>query len=419
MRPADVRTLRAVEPPLAGYLRPFKRDCAHLAQLLAEGLPVGAGVVLDPTMASESEGLREQARIAGIEVVLDPRVMELATPGGFARKNLRELPWAGVEVHSPDYFLGSRASSLVNEVAELAVDMKVSAVLAPTHFLEGRGSRWVAVDSEAATMLREALDAVGGEDIALYYVLASSFTVLDPSERARVLARLRDKPLDALWLRIHNFGTSSSGPVNLRRYVALCREAHQLGLPVVAERTGTVGLPLLALGCVGGIESGITFGDSFDAGAWQRKPSGKPFIPQPRVYLTEIGGFLPAKEAGQFLRRRGMHGHVCQGRGCCRRGVEDMLGDPRRHFVVSRAREIESLSRLPAGLRAHQYLETWLRPASDRATRAMQVDESLERHRKRLDQWRGAIGAIVEEDRQGVSRSLVPQGGRIRRRRPA
>jgi hypothetical protein len=366
-------------------------------------------------MASESEGLREQAQIAGLEVVLDPRVMELATPGGFARKNLRELPWAGLDVHSADDFLGTRAPSLVNELAQLAVAMKVSAVLAPTHFLEGRGSRWVTVDSESATMLREALNAAGGEDIALYYVLASSFTVLDPTERASVLARLRDKPLDALWLRIHNFGTSSSGPVNLRRYVALCRDAHQLGLPVVAERTGTVGLPLLALGCVGGIESGITFGD---AGAWQRRPSGKPFIPQPRVYLPEIGAFLPVREAGQFLRRRGMHGHVCQGRGCCRRGVEDMLGDPRRHFVVSRAREIESLSRLPAGLRTQQYLETWLRPASDRATRAMQVDESLERHRKRLDQWRGAIGAIAE-DPEGVTRSLILQGGRIRRRRPA
>jgi hypothetical protein len=101
---------------------------------------------------------------------------------------------------------------------------------------------------------------------------------------------------------------------------------------------------------------------------------------------------------------------ACQ-RSCCSvRGIADTLGDPRRHFITTRSDEVETLARIPAPLRASQYMERWLRPASDRATKAMRIDPSLEGHRNRLDSWRGTLAAINEEDaavRPEVSRSPV------------
>src|SRR5687768_4994448 len=109
----DVRRLRPVDPPLGSYLRPFRRDLSHLAQLIAEDLHVGSGVVLDPVVETQSLVLRQEALRAGVEVVLDSRAMELATEGGFDRRALRTLSWAGDEIHRPAMFTRSDATGLI------------------------------------------------------------------------------------------------------------------------------------------------------------------------------------------------------------------------------------------------------------------------------------------------------------------
>ena len=93
-----------------------------------------------------------------------------------------------------------------------------------------------------------------------------------------------------------------------------------------------------------------------------------------------------------------------------------MLDDPRRHFLVSRAHEIEQLSRIPAVDRADHYLETWLRPASDRATLATRLNPKLLTQRKRLDRWRESLGELRMRDRaKAPSLSRIPARKRIRR----
>jgi hypothetical protein len=52
--------------------------------------------------------------------------------------------------------------------------------------------------------------------------------------------------IDAVWLRTVGFDTRS-GPVSLRRYVVGGRGFHQLGVPIVGDRAGTLGLVMLAL----------------------------------------------------------------------------------------------------------------------------------------------------------------------------
>jgi len=51
---------------------------------------------------------------------------------------------------------------------------------------------------------------------------------------------------------------NNSGHVSLFRYIQSCRELVSLDLPIVAERTGTIGLALVAFGAVSGLESGVT-----------------------------------------------------------------------------------------------------------------------------------------------------------------
>ena len=95
-----------------------------------------------------------------------------------------------------------------------------------------------------------------------------------------MLEALKTIEIDAVWLRIHPFGTTAAGPIALRGYIEACRDLHRVGVPLVAERSGTIGVALMAFGAVGGIESGITLGERFDARtlAAPRSPSAKPIL---------------------------------------------------------------------------------------------------------------------------------------------
>jgi len=235
--------------------------------------------------------------------------------------------------------------------------------------------------------------------VLIYYPLVVRAAALrDTAFRDRLMPALTGLPVDALWLRIHPFGTTASGPLALRRYLELCRALHSLGVPLVAERSGTVGVALLAFGAVGGIESGVTLAEAVNLDGYLKtpKPGATPFAQPPRVYLHEIGAFLDPKKAGGFFAHRGMK------------------LEPRRHFATQRAREVAALSAVPEALRAGHYLENFLRPATDRAVRAAEVEPSLATARKRLESWRGTLGADLA-DHSSFTMSAPAAGKRLRR----
>jgi hypothetical protein len=146
--------------------------------------------------------------------------------------------------------------------------------------------------------------------VLIYYPLvARSAALLSTEARERVGATLTGLPIDAVWLRLHPFGTATAGPLALRRYLETCRALHVLDLPLVAEHSGTVGVALLAFGAVGGIESGITLGEQVDLTTMLRppKPDAKAFTPAPRVYLHAIGAFVEVDAAAGLFEARGMN----------------------------------------------------------------------------------------------------------------
>lgn len=411
------RRVKPVPPQLGSYFRPSQADHTVLLQLLSERLPAALeGIVFDPGLEERQAELRQEVLHQRVEAVLDTKAMELAMPGGRTRRVLK-LPWAGdYGLHTPTRLRGDDGRRLVSDITEWLKARQFSAVLAPTHFLEaGAADPWLPVDRDLAHMLRESLDAASMGNVPIYYPLAIPGKLFyDGTAREAIRWALSSLPIDGIWLRIHPFGTAS-GPRVVRRYIEASSSFHGGGLPLVADRVGTVGLALLAFGAVGGIESGITLGENFDARRLTRPPKkGKNFGPQFRVYLQEAQAFLGRAEARRFFENRSMKAHfACKDSSCCPRGATDTIADPRRHFLICRLREVARLGNLPEVLRPSRYLEEVLRPATDKVIRAAKVAPSLEASRRRLEAWRYTLGSLAETSAQRTF-SAVPEGRRLR-----
>lgn len=411
--------IQLASPPRAVlYLRPGRLAAAQLRDILAAHRQPCDGVVVDQTIWSRQSDLVTLANAAGLETILDPRSLELASEGGRQRTGIAALPWYTSTLHTPEYFAdaGNRLE-LVSEIAAFAVANKLSGVLSPTHFIQSADDPWLGPDDALTNDLRHSLDRRGGTAIRVYRPLYVHSAVARRSLEVQSLAaRLANTPSDAIWLGVHPFGTSHSGPLALRRYIDLCLGLHAAGVPLVGVHTGTIGLLLLALGAIAGVESGVTDLESFNLNQFQDLPvkDGRPVIGStPRVYIQTLGAFMTQKEAQAFFSVRGMTSqHICQV-GCCRRGLEDTFSSKINHFVTCRAAEVNRIASAPTHLRPKLYLDEMLRPACDKAVAASRAVASLASARTRLDDWRQTMTGVLEKHGgtlPSVSRPLTVRG---------
>jgi hypothetical protein len=391
---------------LRGYLRPGRSTAGRLKTMIAAGRRPCDGVVLDAALWTRLSELADVAKSSDIETVLDPRSLELASAGGRSRGGIAGLPWAGTSIHDTGTLRSRHArADIIVPIAHFVAEHHLDAVLAPTHFFETLDDDWLAIDDMLTLELREALDSLGRADARLYrpLYLPSRLLAGRYATGAALVGRLGAyHHVEALWIAVHPFG-ASAGPVALRRYVDFCRSLHAAGLPLVGMRTGTVGILLMALGAVSAIESGVTDGETFDVEVLTRAPrtprDGEKIIgATPRVYLQGLGAFVTTKEAEAFFAVRGMtSSHACQS-ACCPRGSRDMIERRIDHFALRRQAEIDALSRIPVHRRARDWLDTELRPASDRAIAAERVHPRLRSVRKRLDDWRRTTAGLLDID---------------------
>lgn len=352
------RSVRPVQEPLGLYLRPSRNDHRVLSQLLSEGKAAISGIVFDPEYVDAHEEIRAEIGQRNLEAVLDTRVMELATPTGCPGRRAT-LPWGSVRPHTLTDFTGAAITRIAEAIAQFVVTKGFTAVLAPTHFL-GEGSRdlWFDVDRSLVRALRDSLDSHGATTVAIYYPLALPTRLFfDGPHRLALKSSFNGLRIDGVWPRVHPFG-SHSGHLTLHRYIAACRDLHSFPLPLVAERTESIGLPRLAFGAVGGIESGVSSGERFDFSRLTRKRSSN-------------GGFgVPASlRAGAYLDK-------------ILRPATDRLG---------RALQLP--------------LEA--------ATR-----DKLETERRRLDGWRYTLGEMARTE-PGTTQAAVPRRRILRQRRRA
>lgn len=408
-----------MQPELGLYFRPGRNDHVVLQQLLVEGR-APTGLVFEARLGMRHEDLWQAAVDAGVDAVLDTNSQELWAPAEVHLSGVNDIPWSFAGAAGEPQLRGDVGDVLVGSIATYIKDHGFTAVLVPTHYLRGPEDSYLAVDISLAKRLRQQLDLRGLADARLYYPLAMPAAALRDSHAREVLVdALKGLDLDAIWLRLHPFGTNSSGPVALRRYALIAHHLHPLNLPLVAERTGTVGVALLAINAVSGIECGVTLGERFDAARLTRPGGrGEPYSHPPLVYLEAIGQFATRAEARELLSRRRIRPALgCPDPGCCRGGPDDMVRNPRRHGVVQRIREVRDVAATPPHRRAREYLDSVLRRRTDVAIRLGPAHPLIEKARHRLDSWHGTLTALLDE-RGAWPAPQAATGQRVGRRVP-
>lgn len=359
--------ITALPEPLRLFFRPGRADHTTVGQTLSEGRGGVSGAVLDPTHVQFQGDLVGNLSERRLGVVLDPLALELSMSGGLT-SGRRELEWADPTPQRPNNFDAKKVDRSARLIAGFVKTHGFNAVFAPTHFLsEGATDPWLLIDRRLTTRLRSELDATGGKDVPIYYPLAVPTGVFfDPIQRKALVAALSTLEIGAIWLRVSPFGAYNGAP-SLLNYIVACRHFHSLNLPLVAEKTGTHGLALLAFGAVSGLESGVSTGEQFNVARLHLKPKPglKPFAPRPRVYLQSLGLFVSRDDATQLFRDPRFRPYACTDSDCCHKGFKSTLADPRRHFANSRIDEVNQLSAMPPSLRPSGFLQQMLRPADE------------------------------------------------------
>lgn len=401
------RAVRPAPEPLGLYLRAGRNDHLELMNIFAAGDTGCFGVVFDATLEARHKELKEQVLAHRLDAILDTKVMQLALPGGHA-STVSKLPWANADrVHTPKDFQGLARRYLIAAIGDHALKHGYTEVMAPTHLIRDLDDPWLAIDVESTRLLREYLDQNGGRAIPLLYPLAISYEIFrTPHMRAQVINALINIKADSIWLKIDGLNGSRATPTAVKNFIAAAEDFHQLGRKLVADCIGgKVGLALMAFGAVGGIAHGIGVFEKFDSGHLRSTKSTSGFTPSMGIYFPGIDAMLTSKEAELLLNAspQAKAAFACKDTNCCKRGMKDMLGVPKRHYVVQRMKQVAELSQFPESIRAPRFLDIYLRPTTDRALQAASQtvgDEALvkklQKNRKRVDALRVALGKQLE-----------------------
>ncbi len=355
----DGPQLHEVPEPQALFLRPGPQDHIVLSQQISQGAPL-TGVVFDPSFEKEHAELRTEVDDRGGWTVLDPKFLELSLSANNSARRLG-LPWSDLATRTLQNFDEEVAQAVTAMIAKRAQSGGYSAVLAPTHFLKnGPSDRWFQKDLEMTELLRSNLNKIGLHEVPIFYpVCTPAKKFFNEFERARFKERLSQSSIKSLWLRVAGFG-SRSGRGSLVNYIRACRDLQSLGLPIIPEKTGSIGLAILAFQSVSGLECGVSSGESFDVLSMQRGGgNNQKRAAHARVYFPDLGCSLPKKQAEDLLNAKAALG--CKNARCCKQGIPDMLQANRRgHFLTQRFHEFNILS-APSAIRHSRYIDVILR----------------------------------------------------------
>ncbi len=298
---ATIHQLRPVLP-VGHYLRLGHTGYKQLEVLHASGRLAIDRVVVDAAHIVEQKELLDSLRESNVEIILDPKVAELSTPGGFMT-SARKLPWAHPErPYFVDDFDRVRISDMAERIADFSIEHQVDAVLGATRLLDGPQDKWMHVDIELCEAFRGALDTQGAKEIATDYPLLINYqTLLDGAARKSLISLLAGLPFEFLWLRIANFGSDKSAS-GLRKYINAARDFHDIGKPIIADGVG--GLPALsmvAFGGTGGICHGVAEKERFYPNYW-RKPQNQSGggSGAKRIYFSGLDAYLSEEQARSY-----------------------------------------------------------------------------------------------------------------------
>ena len=409
MSTLPLRLVRLAPDPLGLYIRAGRIDQKDLQSFITSGAAAFTGVVFEARRVGQQQELLSLVLDRGLDAVLDPQTQAMATVGGYAQ-SMDGLPWSKKRPHTlDDLATAFQQRQMAEDIAKFVVLHGYTQVIAPTHLISGPDDPWLGVDIASTNALHAALERVGAGHVQLHYSLALSYEALRTvAKRLAVLDRLRGAIVDGLWLNIPGCGSDSS-PTAITRYGDAASDFQALGLPIVADHAGgLMGLSLMAFGAVGGLSHGITLGERFDTGNWHKVPEGKAFGAKTRVYLPNLDLMLPRVDVERFIEAGGGRARStfgCRDTNCCRRGIDDMVQAPARHFLYQRTQQVAGLGQIPESIRPTEFLEEHLRPASDAALLAAKLSlpadlaQKMAKQARRLNDLRTTLGPYARKRR--------------------
>ena len=225
----------------------------------------------------------------------------------------------------------------------------------------------------------------------------------DSASRREFIARLADIPADSLWPRISRFGSDASA-VGVRKYISAMQDFHSLGLPIVADSVGGLSArALLAFGAVSGVAYGVGGKERFDASAWNKPKKAVSAFGGGQTYLLPgLDRLLKRADAELIVNApSGRRLVSCEDRSCCPHGFEDMIRDPKGHFLRQRALACDSIAAVPDLRRVQHFLDVDLTQMDRRARLIAKLKltdaklaSRLGENAKRVDRLRDVLGAL-------------------------
>lgn len=403
--------------PIGHVIRTGETAYKQLENLHAEGRLPAKSLILDASKARFQKQLIQSAKADGADLILDTKVAELSELGRY-QGAASDAAWAiDRPLAAADFESGSNFD-LYGKIARCAVELGMTAILAPTHFLrDGADDSWLETDINSVGRMRAALDREGGRRIAIDYSLLIPHTLFqDGNHRGQLLKKLRGLPFDNFVVRLSGFGATAA-PLSIKRTFLALGDLRALNVPIVLDHvSGLVGLSAIAFGFASGLAHGIGERDSFDARSWHIEPKERdPGASFGRAVYVPIPGFdrsFSPKDLKAIANAAGGRRLVsCSDRNCCPHGLASMIDDPRSHIASEKFRLMNELFEVPDTRRVSHFLQVDMRNAERKAGDLAQLNTgddklnaTLMKARKRIDSM-----ARMYETLEGSNRSLPPQ----------
>ena len=423
--------------PIGHFIRLGDSGYKKNAELHAQNLLKAKRFVVNGSrIGYQREDIR-MLREGGAEVVLDPRTVELGSLkycGGDAAK----APWALEDgsVLTLDLRVPGHIFDLYGRIARCAVDHQVDAVLSPSNLVTGNGFKAAFdIDRAACLAMRSALDANGGKEIAIDYLLVARLTDLtDEKRRLELISGLVDLPFENLWLRIAT-SSGTAGPLTAQRLIKVLSAIHNIGKPIILDYTGGLtGEALISMNLVSGVAHGIGRHSSFDVGGWNRPPR-KPDPEEKRqggqavrVDVPVFGRSFTIPEMETLLSAKGAKSLlVPTDKRILPNGPSDLRSDARRLNALEVEKWINVIETTPTVKRPESFAEVRMKEADQAARKAARLTPNakvvtdnkvdIDKLRARLADNAGTIGKLRDvyvaqaeerQERGDIARAVSP-----------
>lgn len=388
------------------------------AVMIGNARPVISRVIVDAPSAARRPQFAEAAAGAGVPFLVDPLTPLLQ---GETRD---EDPWAQLDFGRPAetgvsaFAERVERAAYVQQVIDFQLAAGATALIPPYPYVHGPEDAWFAVALDWVRLTREYLNSLG---VALPVVPVFCGQLMSfGAERAwdlgldRFAATAADIGASAIGVCLSPVGSGKDSYHKVwRLFQAFSHIREVFGGPVIAWRQGVFGPALVASG-MDGYETGMGISEQSNvrSNIAARRPP-KPGADPGRggssgVYIEPLGRSVNPRVARILLAEMGMRAKImCTDERCCPQGVTSTLDHSREHAVRSRARELATLSALPARSWRLNHIVTKTNGAVTLAKQANRVlaqsEEALRIHTLGLE----ALARVAEELRRADSEGRI------------